>query len=467
MRSSTVEKLMQEPAKTYTVSGPKGLPGIGVLREAVYSPLQFLLQNSLRYGEIIPCHMLGKKLIQLNHPDLIRHVLIDNHKNYYKSAAYHRYEPALGQSLLVSNGEKWKRDRQTIQPMFKREKIEGYYFDVVNEVSEKYKQRWLRLTEKGSAVMDISSEMADITMEIILRLIFGRNNLDQDVITSLHHSFSVAIDYHKALRLLPKVHMRKLLCTPSYFRFKKEYDKVVAFLEDMTVRYDRGEFSDRDNLLALLNEAHKENPEAFTATDVRDHSIGMVFAGFETTSILMQWMWYVLDSRPDVANKLRAEILQHAPDSPNITYDAIGNMDYLSAVMKETMRVYPPLWATSRAPVEDDYLGDFKVERGTEIVLPQIIMHRHPRWWDEPNAFIPERFMPENEPNIDPGLYFPFSHGLRKCIGFRLAEVEAKTVFAKLLPMFALVGLNVVGNEFDPGVTLKLKKPLMMRIRRL
>jgi cytochrome P450 len=467
MSSMPLEKpelAREASSKKYTVSGPKGMPILGVLSDTLRDPLGFLLRNALQYGDIIPCHALGKKLVQINHPDLIRHVLIDNHKNYYKSASYHRYEPALGQSLLVSNGEKWRHDRQTIQPIFKREKIEGYYFEVVNEVGEKYKKRWLTLTEKESAVIDISSEMADITIEIILRLIFGKSNLDQNTVASLHHAFNVSIDYHKKLRLLPKVHMRKLLQTPGYLKFKKEYDYVTSFLEDMTERYNRGEFSDKDSLLALLNEAHKENPEQFTARDVRDHSIGMVFAGFETTSILMQWMWYALDSRPDIEEKLRAELSDLAQASD---YAPIGKIVYLDAVIKETMRLYPPFWALARMPIEDDYLGDYKIEHGTEVLLPQMVMHRDSRWWDDPNAFVPERFFPGNEEKIHPGLYFPFSHGLRKCIGYRLAEMEAKTIFAKLLPIFKVRILNATGNSLFASIALKPRHALLAEISRI
>jgi cytochrome P450 len=130
------------------------------------------------------------------------------------------------------------------------------------------------------------------------------------------------------------------------------------------------------------------------------------------------------------------------------------------------MRLYPSFWVTSREPIEDDYLGDYKIKQGTLVVLPQIIMHRHPRWWDNPNALIPERFFPENEMQIDEGLYFPFSQGARKCSGYRLAEMEAKTIFTKFLPLFNITIVNAVATGFDPAISLRPTQPLIARISR-
>jgi len=452
--------------------GPKGPPILGIMAEAKRDPLDFFLQNSLRYGEIIPFKAIGRELIQVNHPDLVKYVLMENHKNYHKAKSYLRFESAIGKGLLTSNGEKWRQDRQKIQPMFKREQVEGYYFQIISEVSEKFKHRWLKLTEKGKARLDITHEMSAITTEIILKLIFGKDNLNEETIAALHRSYSIFVEYLKPTRLLPKVDLEKIFCTPSYFRFKKEIEKVDAIIKALLIQYKKGGATDKYNMLALLSEAQKEDPEHFSERDVRDHSVSMVFAGFETTSILMQWMWYALDARPDIERKMRDEIVGIAPcttehDGSDLTYDAISKTDYFSAVIKETMRLYPPFWMTSRQPVEDDYFGNFKVPRGTIVLLPQIIMHRHPRWWDEPNAFIPERFLPENEAKIDDGLYFPFSHGPRKCSGYKLAEVEAKIIFAKLLPFFKVRIINSAGNGPDPGITLKSKTPLLAEIIRV
>ena len=454
-----------------SIQGPKGLPGLGVVVAAKRDQLGFLAANALDYGDVIPFHVLGMPIVQLNHPDAIRYVLMENHKNYYKSDVYIRFEAALGKGLLTSNGEKWRRDRQKIQPMFKREQVEGYYFTIIHEVTEKFKQRWLKLTEHGPAEIDITYEMAHITIEVILKTLFGKDNLDEATLRSLHHSYSVFMAYLKDIRLLPKVDFRKVFHTRAWGAFHKEVLYLESVLERLTTQYRKGADSDKFNMLALLIEAQKQDPEHFSDRDIRDHSVSMIFAGFETTSVAMQWMWYALAGRPDEVEKLRQHIVQIAPctgqaDSCLLTVEEVMRMDYLSAAFKETMRLYPPLWVTSRKPVEDDVIAGVPVKKGTVVVLPQLVMHRHPRFWEEPNAFIPSRFVGEAEEGIAEGLYFPFSQGPRKCSGYKFAELEARLVFAKLLPLFKIKALNILGNPFDPGISLKLKNNLRVGLSR-
>jgi cytochrome P450 len=460
-----------EPVRFTVNGGPKGYPLLGMLLHVKRDPIGVLADNALRYGDIIPIPMLGLKSIQINHPDLVRHVLMENHRNYQKSDVYIRFESVLGQGLLTSNGDKWKRDRQKIQPMFKREQVEGYFFDVINHVAERYKQRWWKLTQDGAAEIDITREMATLTIEFILKSIFGKDNMDDATIARIHHSFVIFIDYLKDMRLLPKVDMRKLLHMPAYQQFNRELMALHDIVNGLIAQYRDGALTDKYNLLALLYEAQKQDPDAMTDKDIMDHTLTMVFGGFESTSILMQWMWHVLDGRPDIVKKLRDDITGTAPctaqmDSMGLTYDEAMKMDYLNSFFFESMRLYPPFWVSSRQPLEDDIIGDYKVSKDTVVVVPQIVMHRHPKWWQEPNAFIPERFTAGKGAKIDHGLYFPFSHGPRKCMGYKLVEMEAMVIFAKLLPFFNVKALNVLGNPIDPGISLKLKHPLRVSISR-
>ena len=453
-----------------TDTGPRGAPFFGSLFDANRDPLAFLMNNALLYGDVVPFKVLGREVLQINHPDLIRYVLMENHKNYHKSPSYIRFESAIGKGLLTSNGEKWRRDRQTIQPMFKRELVEGFYYEVISGIGEKYRQRWLKLTHNGPAVIDITQEMASITLEIIATVIFGKDTLDEKAMRELHYSYDVLMDYLAKNRLLPKTDMGKLFGTSRYKRFRREVDKVYALLGKLIEQY-RGEArtEEKYNMLALLIEAQKRDPENFSEEDIREHAATMIFAGFETTSILMQWMWYALSERPDIEQRLRAEIGHSLPDGQEapMPYDALMNIEYLSWVFKETMRLYPPLWMTGRQAVAEDSIGGYPVKPGHMILLPQIVMHRHPNFWDKPDAFVPERFAGVHGENLHDGLYFPFSQGARKCSGFRLAEMEAKVIFAKLLPQFSVTMLTGLGNNLNPTISLKSQRPLYARVTRV
>jgi len=461
---------MPETGKKYSTSHNKGFLGLKTIRELNRDPIVHLMKNASR-GDIVSFNVMGQLMIQINHPDLIRHVLMDNHKNYRKTKVYIRFEPIIGKGLFTSDGEKWKRDRQKIQPMFKREQLEGYYFTVISEVAEKYKHRWIAFAENSDSPVDLTKEAVAMTVEIIVKLACGKDNLDDDMIQAIHQGYDVFTEYLKPLRTFPKIDMRKVFHRPEYIEFNRQYIKLSGIFKGLIEQHKRGELSDKLNMLALLLAAQKEDPTHFSDQDILDQIFSMIFGGFETTSALIQWIYYVLDERPDIEKKMREEIIRHAPcvlntDSSGLTYDAIEKMEYIGAVLKETMRLYPPIWVSSREPIDDDYFGDFKVKRGTTILLSQITMHRHSRWWEKPNAFIPERFLPENERHIDEGIYFPFSHGSRKCIGYRLAEMEGKIIIAKLLPFFNVTLLNAWNNGSNPSITLKPKSPLKMTISR-
>jgi len=445
--------------KNYSVSRLKGSPVLGFLIPAI------------KNGDIALLKVLGEDVIQINNPEIIRYIFIENQKNYKKSKPYIRFESAIGLGLLTSNGDKWKRDRQKIQPMFNREQIAGYYFDVVNIVTEKYKQRWLKLTENGKVEINISREMAKITTEVILRSIFG-NNISEETVSSLHRSYDILIKYLQSIRIIYNIDLRKLFRSPAYFSFRKELDNIENQIKILSKQYTDSGLSDKYNMLSLLIEAQKKDPENFTEKDIRDHAVSMVFAGFESTSILMQWIWYVLDEQSNIRDKLRKDIAEHAActshhDSSGLTFEEIKNLKYMPLVIKETMRLYPPFWMIGREAVDEDNFGDFKVKKGATIIISQLGMHRHPKYWNNPNSFIPERFLPENENKIDEGIYFPFLHGGRKCSGYMFVDMEAKTIIAKLLPLFTVTALNKLDNGLKPGISLKLKNPLMVEIDRV
>lgn len=441
---------------------------LGEMIPAFTNPTYFLYENMNTGADVIAFKMALQKGLQINHPDLVHHILVGNHKNYIKSKPYIRFESAIGAGLLTTNEDKWKRDRQKIQPMFNRERIMGYYFEVINEATEAYKSRLITKIEAGNHTINLSQEMAYITTEVILKSIFGRD-VDNETIAALYDSYAVAIDYLKNIRVFPTIDSRRIFCTPSYFRFKKAVNHIDRCIVRLCEKYKDEVLSDKHNMLALLINAQKENPEHFTDQVIRDHATTMVFAGFESTSIMMQWFWYVLDEQKDLRSLLLEEIKAYCPEaakrnSEKITYESINAMPILAAALKETMRLYPPFWMLGREALEEETIGTITIPKNVSIVLPQLAIHRHPQWWDKPNSFMYERFLPENEKNIHPGAYFPFSHGPRKCSGQAFVEMEAKIIVAKLLPCFSFAILNKVGNGFDPGISLKLKKPLLAKV---
>lgn len=459
-----------EPEKNYKLYSVKGHRLLGSLLPLLVNPLKFMVDASRSNADIVRFRILWQEMAMVTHPDHVRYMLVTNHKNFRKDDSYIRFQSVGGLGLITSHGEKWKRDRQKIQPMFNRDVVTGYHFEVASEVSEKYKRHWLEKAESGSFEMDIGYEMALITAEVIMRTVFGRGISDETV-RGLHAAFDVIVDYLKRVRLIPSVDMRKRFRLPSYFRFRRALDYLHNVIQDLGQDYRDGKNDDQRCMFAMLLAAQKQDPEHFNDIEIRDQCVTMLFAGFETTAVSMQWMWYALDGKNDLRAKLREEIARCAPctattNSSALTFAELSKMDYLTAFFRETIRLYPPFWSTGRTPIEDDMLGDFKVKKGMTIVLPQFVMHRHAKWWDKPEELLPERFLPLAEADYDEGIYFPFSHGPRKCIGAAFAEMEAKTIMAKLLPLFDVACLNKTGNPITPSISLKLKYPLRVRITR-
>lgn len=458
------------PQPDYTIHTLKGNTLLGSLLPLLMDPLKFMVDASRSGADIISFRVLWQKMAMVTHPDLIRYMLVTNHKNFKKDDSYIRFQSVGGLGLITSHGEKWKRDRQKIQPMFSREMIISYHFDVANEVSERHKKHWLERLEQGSFEIDISHEMALITTEIIMKTVFGRS-ISDEMVHGLHRSYDVIIEYLKRVRLIPSVDMRKKLRMPSYFRFQRALDYLHEVIRELGQEYRDGKINDTKSMFAMLLAAQKQDPTHFNDIEIRDQCITMLFAGFETTAVSMQWMWYALDGRNDIRTKLREEITRHAPhtatpDSSALTFAELSKMEYLTAFFRETIRLYPPFWSTGRTPIEDDALGSFKVKKGMTIVLPQFVMHRDPKWWERPEELVPERFLPIEDARYDEGAYFPFSHGPRKCIGAAFAEMEARTIMTKLLPLFDVACLNKQGNPITPSISLKLRHPLRVRISR-
>jgi len=450
--------------------GPKGAPLIGSIKDIKGDPIHFVKDNSLKYGDIIPFNVMGGKVFQLNHPDLILHVFKKNNKNYVKGSNHIRFEPVLGKGLFTSQGEKWKRDRKKIQPMFRADQINGYYFDVVKEVSLKYRKRWLEFIEKDVNPINISNELSSLTTEIILKVIFGKGNLNDEQVLSMHNSYNYLIGYVRKQRLLPKVDFCRVFGTSKYKLFRKEINNVESIIYDLLQKYKNKKVHDKYNMLSLLIEAMKNDPDNWSEKDIRDHAITMIFAGFETTSVLMQWIWYALDKNPEVQKKLLNEVVTKVPKSLTDDVDSLSvgdvkDLPYLEVVLNETMRMYPSFWATLRTPLNDDYLGNIKIPAKSTIMLPQIAMHNNPRWWDSPDKFIPERFFDLDISEME-GVFFPFSHGGRKCSGYRFAEMEAKVIFVILGSVFKVDILNKTSDDIAAGVSLKSKNPFIARITR-
>lgn len=443
--------------------GPKPHFLLGSIPEMKKGAIEFLFRNAIDYGDMVPFYVGRNLSLQVNHPDLVEYIMIKNHKNYRKGDNYIRFEEYLGQGLPITHGEKWKKDRQMLQPSFNRELIEGFYTDVATDVISNIKKKWSEDSEKHNEV-NITLDMAHYTINVALKTLFG-NEITKEQINKLDKSTYAILDFIGLPRMFPKHNTNRITKPLLYAKATVAVNFINNFVKEIVEKNDKD--SNRNNILSIMQKARGEDGSRFTYQNLRDHSVTMIFAGYETTATLLQWTWFTLAMHPQVQQKLREEITANIKDIDNFTFQDVSKLEYLDQVFCECARLYPSFWGSTRAPLEDDVIGGYKIKAGTTMIIPAIILQRHPKYWEHPEAFIPERFTKEKKEQIRDGVYLPFSLGARKCIGAKFAEMEIKMMLAKLLPQFEVEAIPGQQIKLKPVITLRNEKDLRVYVKKI
>jgi cytochrome P450 len=403
--------------------GPRGLPFVGSLFALQRDPLHFLLEAARDYGDIVPIPMpFGYRLYLFNHPDYIRHVLVDNHKNFTKSSDYAILALVLGEGLLTLEGDEHRHRRRLVQPAFHRKRIEGYAATMA-EYGAEMCERW-----RDGQALDFHKEMTRVTLRIVARALF-----DADVERE-------AAEVGDAIStLMPMFDSTILLAAPWLFRFtpaSRRAQKAIASLDSIVfqmIAEHRKSGKDSGDLMSMLLAAHDEEDSNRRLTDrnIRDEVMTLFLAGHETTANLMTWTFYLLSRNPEAEARLHSEIdsvlAGHAP-----AIDDVSRLEYTRMVLNESMRLYPPAWAIGRRAIADFEVGGHTIPAGSDIFISQWVTHHDPRFFPDPLRFEPERWTPEAEASRPDFSYFPFGGGPRLCIGESFAKMEAALLIATI-----------------------------------
>lgn len=437
-----------------TPPGPRGYPLVGILPQMRRDPLGFLTDASRRYGEVVSLKMGPVQAYLLWHPDHIQHVLQDQHRRYRKSRFVERVKPFLGEGLATSEGETWKAQRRRAQPAFHRQRLAALADLITRTVADRLDQ-W---RAPGAVPVDVLGRMMTLTGEIILRALFGAR--PHDAGRSFLGDFDTVSGYCMD-RMLAVLDWNAFLPTPKRSRFRAAMSRLdLAVHEIIATRRRSGE--ERGDLLSMLLAARDEETGAgITDRQLRDEVMTMFFAGHETTGLALTWTWYLLSQHPAVEQRLHrelAEVLQGRPPR----FDDLPRLAYTRMIIEESMRLYPPSWIISRAPIRDDEIGGFGIPAGSTVFLSQYVTHRHPLLWDDPERFDPERFAPDRAADRPRYAYFPFSGGPRQCLGDQFALMETQLVVATLAQAYRLRLLPGHPVEARPLLTLRPRCGLPM-----
>ncbi|MEA5388978.1 cytochrome P450 [Haloarculaceae archaeon H-GB11] len=389
----------------------------------------------------------GTRVYQLNDPDLIEHVLVHHNENYVKGEVFQNVlQPSLGNGLITSEGDLWREQRQLLQQAFSPELIAGYA-DVMVDATERLLADW----ESGT-VRDVHADMMHLTVEIAAKALFDVDVREMEA--DISDALETLMD-HTTMNLQRPVKVPLWVPTPANRRYQRALDALDDIAERVVAQHDRdGEGTDVVSL--LLADRDPDDPL------VRDQIVTFLLAGHETTALALTYTLHALGRTSDAERTLHEELDAVLGDGLSLAED-LPSLPVLDRTVTEGLRLYPPAWELIREADEDDQIGSYHVPAGTTIMMHPWVLQRDPRYYDDPDAFRPERWAGE-ESDRPTFAYFPFGGGPRRCIGDRFARLEAELVLATICRDWRLDPLDDL--SFSPSITLRPDGPVRMRVER-
>jgi len=439
--------------------GPDGLPFIGSLLRARRDPLRFARDVTRAYGDIAYFRIGIYTGYLLNHPDHFRHVLQSNLRNYSKeNYNYKKLKPVLGEGLITAEGDSWLRSRRLIQPVFHRKRI-ARVGSIITQAATGMLDHWAAIVDRDRTI-NLNTAMMRLTLRIIFRALFSMNIGTEA--NQVLHSFT-RLNEDIAQRFRAVFVPPPGIPTPRNRKFKRERDNLDRVVYEIIHRR-RADGNSHDDLLETLLSARDESSgQRMTDRQIRDEVMTLMLAGHETTANLLTWTCYLLTRHPSVVKKLRTELRTvlggHEP-----TADDLSELQYTKQVLQESMRLYPPVWIISRQAKNEDTIAGYPIPAGSTVTMCTYTIHRHPEFWEHPDAFRPERFDPGRSEHQSPEAYFPFGAGPRFCIGNNLAIMEGQMILACIYQRY---GLRLVPGhrvEPEPLVTLRPREGLHVTV---
>ncbi|MFC7215310.1 cytochrome P450 [Saliphagus sp. GCM10025334] len=424
--------------------GPDGLPYVGTQLSFLRRPYEFMTETAREYGDIVSWNDPIGPVYQLNHPDYIEHVLVANNQHYVKGSLFQNtLRPITGNGILNSEGAVWRRNRHLLQPAFHPNRIREYA-TMMTDISLETTESWT-----DGETLQFHEEMSTLTLRVVARALFGVG-IDErlGVVSSALDDFMLASETLSHYILPPGIP------TPSRRRIERARERLDSLIYDL-IDERRANPTDNDVISKLL-EVETEGGDHLSDEQIRDEVTTLLLAGHETTALSLTFTAYLLSTHPAVEGRL-VEELETVLEGELPTMADLEDLTYTERVVKESMRLYPPVPSIVREAVKPDLIGGYEIPPGATVQMHQWVVHRDPRWYDDPLAFRPERWTDEMESELPKLAYFPFAAGPRRCIGDRFAMLEARLLLATIYQRHHL--------ELVPGTELDLMATITARPR--
>src|SRR5712692_1314539 len=436
--------------------GPKGSPIMGVMRDFNRDSLGFIERCARDHGDVVWMRFLYVPAIFLYHPNDIEYVLSTNSKNFIKSMSLRSnfFQRLVGNGLLTSQGEEWKRARRLSSPAFHRERVASYanvMVDYTNRLTSKWQQGETR---------DIHTAMMRLTLEIVVRCLFSAD-VSHDV-DSVGATLKELVRPFASQATLAWI-LNNRLPTPAHLRFHRlarKIDNVVYRI----ISERRASGRDEGDLLSMLLAARDEDGSQMNDRQLRDEVMTLFLAGHETTALTLAWSWYLLGTNPEAEERFHQELDEVLGDREPTAAD-IPRLKFTEQIAKECLRLYPPAYGLGREAINDCEIGGYQVRAGTQVFMFQWATQRDSRFYDEPQAFRPERWTDDFIERLPRYAYFPFGGGPRACIGAGFAMMEIILVLATIGQRFRLELVRDHPVSILPAMSLRPKEGIQVRIK--
>jgi cytochrome P450 len=431
--------------------GPRGLPLLGLAVALRRDFLGTLTDAMQEHGDVVRLAAgprgLRRTFHGIFHPDGVHRVLAANADGYRKdNVAYEEVRWLLGEGLLTSQDERWRRQRRLLQPLFTRRQLAAYV-RVMDEEARAVVSSWRPVAITGGSV-DLSRAMTRLSLRVVLRTLFGS---DADRVFPVIERVLPVIGRYAVRRSVAPVRVPHAWPTPANLT-AADVRRTLYGLCDELIQRRRVGTRHGDDLLDVLLDARDERGRALEDAEIRDQVLVFLLAGHDTTGLALTYTLHLLGRHVEVQERVRDEarkMLGEETPTPAV----LSRLGYTTMVLQEAMRLYPPVYALGRRISDGERFGSYTIPPGADVVVAPWVTHRHPAFWPDPERFDPQRFSPELQAQRHAYAYVPFGGGPHACIGRHFALLEATLVLARIMRELALT-TTTDRPRLDPQITL-------------
>ncbi|WP_396611170.1 cytochrome P450 [Haloferax sp. S1W] len=436
--------------------GPSGVPVVHNTLQYADDPLEFITDVAREYGPVAEYNIGGISFYQLSDPELVEHVLVQENQKYIKGELFQEsLGTVLGEGLLTSEGEFWRQQRHLMQPSFLPQMLERY-----SKIMVEYTERMLSSWEDGET-RDIHEDMMSLTVEIAAKTLFDVDIREEE--SAVGEALETVMDYSSVSMRRP-VDVPQWVPTPLNRRYKQALSDLTEVVGRIVNDHRDGDLDPESNdIVSLLLTFRDDDGNPLPDEQIRDELVTILLAGHETTALALTYTLHLLGTNQEQADTLREE-LDSVLDGDSPTFADLNDLTYTEQVITEGMRIYPPVWELVREAAEPDTVDGYHIKPGQTVTTQQWVIHRDPRFYDDPLEFRPSRWTSEFKRDLPKFAYFPFGGGPRRCIGDRFALLEARLALATIAQSWTVDPTHEL--EFDPSITLRPEGSVEMVVSR-